>query len=99
LLDDGTIIRLPPPEADRLAADLTPGASLVVRGDGVSGALGRVIAARSIGPDAGHLVRVVEAPGPRPHHPPPGAPDMPPPVSMPNVPNSDGPPPPPPDAP
>jgi hypothetical protein len=94
LLDDGTIIRLPPPEASRLATDLTPGASLVVRGDGVSGALGRVIAARSIGPDAGHLVQVAEAPGPRPHHPPPGAPDMRPPVPMPNVPNSDAPPPP-----
>jgi hypothetical protein len=28
LLEDGTIVRLPPPEARRLAADLTPGAPL-----------------------------------------------------------------------
>jgi hypothetical protein len=97
LLDDGTIIRLPPPEANRLASDLTTGASLLVRGDGVSGALGRVIAARAIGPDAAHLVPVAEPRGPRPHHPPPGGPGLAPPA-----PPLDGPdagPPPPADAP
>jgi hypothetical protein len=31
LLEDGTIVRLPPPEAQRLAADLTPGAMLYVK--------------------------------------------------------------------
>ena len=78
LLEDGTIIRLPPPEVPRLASLLTAGASVTVRGEGVEGPLGRVIEARSIGPDAGHLSQVA-APPPRPHRRPPplpGGPDM-----------------------
>ena len=35
LLEDGTIIRLPPPEAERLASTLTIGASLTVQGNGI----------------------------------------------------------------
>lgn len=50
LLDDGTIIRLPPPEAERLATQLAAGNTLYVSGDGYAGPLGRVIAARAIGP-------------------------------------------------
>lgn len=48
-LEDGTIVRLPPPEAKRLAETLTVGKTLVVRGDGYAGPLGRVIAARQLG--------------------------------------------------
>jgi hypothetical protein len=84
LLEDGTIIRLPPPEAQRLSAELKPGATLYVRGDGVAGPLGKVIAVREIGPDAQQLTHIAAPPPPphRPGHhppPPPGGPDVPPP--------------------
>ncbi len=75
LLQDGTIVRLPPPEAQRLASMLTAGAPIMVQGEGVEGPLGRVIEARSIGPDAGHLSQVA-APPPHPGHRPPGGPGM-----------------------
>src|ERR1700712_5754647 len=51
LLEDGTIVRLPPPEAQRLAADLATGAPLSVEGNGFSGPLARAIEAWSIGPN------------------------------------------------
>jgi hypothetical protein len=76
LLEDGTIVRLPPPEAQRLAADLTPGAPLYVQGDGFAGPLGRVIEATSIGPNQNQLEQVAvprPPPGPRAGlRPPPG---------------------------
>lgn len=62
LLADGMIVRLPPPEAQRLASTLAVGAPLTVRGGGFEGPLGRVIAARSIGSDPGQLVEVAAAP-------------------------------------
>ncbi len=74
LLADGTIIRLPPPEAQRLAADLAPGATIYVRGEGFEGALGRVIAAQSIGPNATQLAQVAAPPPPPPGHRPPPRP-------------------------
>lgn len=67
LLDNGGIIRLPPPEATRLAAMLAPGQTVTARGDGYEGPLGRVVAARQIGPDAGKLTQVA-GPGPRGRH-------------------------------
>jgi hypothetical protein len=76
LLEDGTIIRLPPPEAQRLAADVTPGATVTVQGDGLSGPLGRVIEARSIGPGLAQMAQVAAPPPPpgpgRMVRPPPG---------------------------
>ncbi len=48
-LEDGTIVRLPPPEAKRLAETLAVGKSVAVRGEGYAGPLGRVIAARQLG--------------------------------------------------
>jgi hypothetical protein len=81
LLEDGTIVRLPPPEAERLSATLTAGAPITVQGDGIEGPLGRVIEARAIGPDATHLTQIAVPPPPPPGHrpPPPGGPDAPPP--------------------
>jgi hypothetical protein len=79
LLGDGTIVRLPPPEAQRLAAELAVGAPLYVQGDGFEGPLGRVVAARSIGPNATHLAEVAAPPPPGPRHGPPPGPDAPPP--------------------
>ncbi len=48
-LEDGTIVRLPPGEAKRLAETMAVGKSVAVRGAGYAGPLGRVIAARQIG--------------------------------------------------
>ncbi len=62
LLEDGTIVRLPPPEAQRLTSELTPGASIYVQGRGFEGALGRVVAARKIGPSATQLAEVARVP-------------------------------------
>jgi hypothetical protein len=77
LLEDGTIIRLPPPEAAKLVAMLAAGASVTVQGQGIESPLGRVIEARSIGPDAGHLTQVAVPPPPPGHRPPPpGRPGM-----------------------
>ena len=88
LLEDGTIVRLPPPEAERLASTLTAGASVTVQGSGFQGPLGRVIEARSIGPDATHLAQVAAPPRPPGHRPPPpGSPDaLPPPPRGPDAP-------------
>jgi hypothetical protein len=58
LLEDGTIVRLPPEEADRLAAQLAPGQPLYVEGDGIAGPLGKVIAAQQVGPSQSQLAQV-----------------------------------------
>ena len=58
LLTDGTVVRMPPPEAQRMAAQLAVGKAIFVRGDGDAGPLGRVIGAREIGPDANSLTKV-----------------------------------------
>ena len=61
-LEDGTLVRLPPPEAKRLAETLAVGKSIAVRGEGYAGPMGRVIAARQIGADKETLKDVA---GPR----------------------------------
>ena len=63
LLADGTVVHLPPPEAQRLAAMLAVGKTVAVRGNGYAGPLGRALDARQIGPDAAHL-QPVAAPMP-----------------------------------
>jgi hypothetical protein len=63
LLTDGTIIRLPPPEAQRLAANLTPGSTVFARGLGSASPLGKVVGAQALGPDKDHTQPVA---GPRP---------------------------------
>jgi hypothetical protein len=63
LLEDGTIVRLSPPEAQRLAASLTPGSTVFARGLGYAGPLGRVVGAQAFGPDKDHALPVA---GPRP---------------------------------
>jgi hypothetical protein len=81
LLEDGTIVRLPPPEATRVAALLAPGKTLAVQGDGVAGPLGRVIAARAIGSGPNDMAPVAVPPPPHGHghHPGPGGDGPPPP--------------------
>jgi hypothetical protein len=63
LLDDGTEVRLPPPDATKLAETLTVGHSVLVRGAGVTSPLGKLVMARQIGPDKDHLTEV-KAPSP-----------------------------------
>jgi hypothetical protein len=50
LLDNGTVVRVPPPEAERLALILAPGQTIYASGEGQAGPLGKVIAARTLGP-------------------------------------------------
>lgn len=65
LLQDGTMIHLPPDQASGLSDLLAPGKTILARGDGLRNALGTVIGARSIGPDAQHLTTIA---GPPPRH-------------------------------
>jgi hypothetical protein len=58
LLEDGMIVRMPPADADRLAASLAVGQPLYASGDGMSGPLGKVIAAREIGPSGSQLTKI-----------------------------------------
>lgn len=69
LLEDGTIVHLPPPEAQKLAAGLAVGQAVFVRGFGYEGTLGRVIAAQALGADKDHTEPVAgpRAPGPGGH--------------------------------
>ncbi len=66
LLQDGTIVRLPPPEAQRLAAKLAPGQQLYAQGYGMASPLGKVVAAQSIGPNQSQAV-ALQMPPPPPH--------------------------------
>jgi len=58
LLEDGAIVRMPQVDADQDAAGLAVGQPLYVRGEGVSSPLGKVIAAREIGPAESKLIEV-----------------------------------------
>lgn len=49
LLNDGTVIHLPPPEADRFAEIIKPGQFLFVEGNGMSNVFGHMIEANRIG--------------------------------------------------
>ena len=62
LLEDGTIVRLPPPEAQKLAALLANGQTVFVRGFGFEGALGKVIGAKELGADKDHVQAVAGPP-------------------------------------
>jgi hypothetical protein len=74
LLEDGTEVHLPPPEAQRLASLLQPGATVFVRGHGVANSLGRSIAAREIGSSPDQMTRIAPPPHPDGHRPPPPPP-------------------------
>ena len=84
LLQDGTIVRLPPPEAQRREAALAVGKTVFVQGDGLASPLGRVVAARTIGTSAQDATALPMPPPPRDRRGPalagPGAPPPPPPA-------------------
>ena len=72
LLDDGTIVRLPPPEAYRFASLLQPGQTIVAKGSELITAMGKVLDAQQIGASREQLSLVETAPGPgRGRRPPP----------------------------
>jgi hypothetical protein len=71
LLDDGTILRLPPPEAFRFASLLQPGQSLVAEGSELVTALGRVMDMQQIGASREQLSLIETPPRPGPGAPPP----------------------------
>jgi hypothetical protein len=82
LLEDGTILRLPPPEAGRLTDLLQPGRTLVAEGSELVSALGKVVEVRQLGPSRTQLSLVAGPPGPGPgpgRAPPPGGGPAPPP--------------------
>jgi hypothetical protein len=68
MLEDGTILRLPPPEAARLAALLMPGQTIVVEGNGLTTAMGRVVEVQAIGSSQAQL-NFVQRPDPPPRGP------------------------------
>ncbi len=78
LLQDGTIVRLPPPEAQRREAALAVGKTIYVQGDGMASPLGRVVEARMIGTSAQDATALPMPPR-HDHRGPPGGPDAPPP--------------------
>ena len=66
LLDDGTTLRLPPPEAERLQDQLRQGQTVSARGDVLDTALGKVVDVRAIGASPEQMT---ELRGPRPPDP------------------------------
>jgi hypothetical protein len=65
LLEDGTVLRLPPPEAAKQASLLTVGQMVSVKGIGIASPLGKSIGVLEIGPSADKLTKVEM---PRGHH-------------------------------
>jgi len=63
LLEDGTVLRMPPPEAERFSGSLQAGQAVSVRGDIVSTALGRVIDVQAFGSSPEQMTELA---GPRP---------------------------------
>ncbi len=58
LLNDGTIVKLPPPEATRLGDEIKTGQTIYVEGNGFKNVLGTLVMARQIGPSADRLTEV-----------------------------------------
>ncbi len=55
LLDDGTVLRMPPHIAYQFATLLAPGRTVAAQGWGLNTAFGRVIDVQSVGPSLGQL--------------------------------------------
>ena len=58
LLENGTMLRLPPPEAERMQSLLQPGQSVAVRGASLVTPLGTVIEVSAIGSSPGQLTEL-----------------------------------------
>jgi hypothetical protein len=79
LMEDGAMLRLPPPEASRLSDLLQPGKTISMRGTRTTSVLGTVIEASAIGPSPDHLSEVAGPRGPIDGPPDRGPPPPPPP--------------------
>lgn len=77
LLDEGSILRMPPPAIARAGALVQPNARLSVKGFGVATPYGRAIQVTAIGPTPGSEQPVATPPQPGPMPPPPPAPPQP----------------------
>jgi hypothetical protein len=64
LLEDGTILRLPPPEAERFTALLQASQTVVAEGVQLTNPIGRVLEVRQIGSSRDQLNPVQAPPGP-----------------------------------
>jgi hypothetical protein len=62
LLDNGTNLRLPPPEAERMQQLLVPGATVTVRGSSLATPLGTVIDVSAIGSSPDQLTELAAPP-------------------------------------
>jgi hypothetical protein len=60
LLEDGAVVRMPSPDAEQHATDLAIGEPFYASGYGISGSLGKIIAAREIGPTKTELTEIDE---------------------------------------
>lgn len=58
LLEDGTVIRMPPPAAQKLSNLLVVGQTIAVKGMGISSPLGKSIGAFEVGPSADKLTKI-----------------------------------------
>ena len=58
LLENGTILRLPPPEAERMQSLLQPGQSVAVRGASLVTPLGTVVEVHAIGSSPEQLIEL-----------------------------------------
>lgn len=65
LLDNGILLRLPPPEADRMQALLQPGQTIAARGARLDTVLGSVIDVHAIGYSPDQLTELFDGPQPR----------------------------------
>jgi hypothetical protein len=65
LLQDGIVLRLPPPEAARFASVLQPGQTIVAEGISLSSPIGTVLDVRQLGASRDQLSQI-QAPGPGP---------------------------------
>lgn len=68
LLENGTVLRLPPPEAERMQSLLQPGQTITVRGISLVTSLGTVVEMRAIGSSPEQLTELAVPPprGPGP---------------------------------
>jgi hypothetical protein len=64
LLENGTVLRLPPPEAYRFAALLQPGQTVVAAGVGFTTAVGKVLEVWQLGASHGQLSQIQVPAGP-----------------------------------
>jgi hypothetical protein len=65
LLENGTVLRMPPPEAERLQSLLAQGQTVAVRGVSLVTPLGTVVDVRAIGSSAEQLTELAPPPPPR----------------------------------